>query len=131
MTAPAISTAVGKIQTIVITIASVAGALANIARYRLPQSARLMRVAASCRTKTGGMADCKIMVEAGGVNMLAAGMDVGAVANPAGTYVEATLAAAAADALAKESEITVDADTCTGGQSCSDVTVQIDYLPED
>lgn len=131
MAATAISTAVGKILTALIHLATVDAANANVARYRLPQKARLIRVAASCRAKTGGMADCKIMLEAGGVNMLTAGMDIGAAGNAAGTYVEATLAAAAADPVDKETEITVDVDTCTGGQSASDVTVQIDYLPED
>lgn len=131
MAAPAISTAVGRIQTVLIHLASVAAAAADVARYRLPQKARLMRVAASCRAKDAGMADCKIMLEAGGVNMLAAGMDIGAVGNPAGTYVEGVLAAAAADPADKETEITVDVDTCTAANTCSDVTVQIDYLPED
>lgn len=130
MTAPAISTAVGRIQTALIHLALVDAVLANVARYRLPQRARLMRVAASCRAKDAGLADCKIMLEAAGVNLLAAGMDLGAVA--AGTYVEAVLTPAAlADSVDKETEITVDVDTCTAVNTASDVTIQIDYLPED
>jgi hypothetical protein len=131
MTAPAIATAVGRIQTLLIHLATLDAATANVARYRLPQKALIVRIAAACRAKTGGMADAKIMVEAGGTNLLTAGIDVGAAANAAGTYLEGTLAAAALVPLDKETEITVDQDTCTGGNSCSDVTVQIDYLPED
>lgn len=132
MAAPTIATAVGKVQTFLLTFALIdaAAGVANIGRFRLPQKARVIRIGSSARAKTAGLAAFSIMVESGGTNLLSAAMDLAAVA--AGTFVEGALAAAADDALAKEAEITVDVDAHTGGaETASDVTVQIDYLPED
>lgn len=129
MAAPAISIAVGKVQTFLVTFESLAAATANIARFRLPQKARLLRIGASARAKSAGLLAFSLMVEAGGTNVLDAALDVAAVA--AGTFVEGTITAAQAVQL-KEAEITVDVDAHTaGGESASDVTLQIDYLPED
>lgn len=131
MAAPTIATAIGKVQTFILTFASLAAADANVGRFRLPQKARIMRIGASARAKSAGLAAFSLMVEGGGTNLLTAALDIAAQA--AGTFVEGTLTAAAtADALAKETEITVDVDAHTaGGETASDVTVQIDYLPED
>lgn len=132
MAAPTIATAIGKVQTFILTfpLIDLAAAVANIGRFRLPQKARILRIGASARAKTGGLVAFTLMVEADGVNMLSAAMDLAAVA--AGTFVEGALATAAGSALAKEAEITVDVDSHTGGaETASDVTVQVDYLPED
>lgn len=133
MAAPTIATAVGKVQTFILTFALIdlAGGVANIGRFRLPQKARIMRIGATARAKSGGLAAFTLMVEGGGTNLLSAALDMAAAV--AGTFVEGTLTAAAlADPLAKETEITVDVDAHTGGaETASDVTVQVDYLPED
>lgn len=129
MAAPAISIAVGKVQTFLITFESLAAATANIARFRLPQKARLLRIGASARAKSAGLAAFSLMVEAGGTNVLDAALDVAAVA--AGTFVEGVITAAQAVQV-QETELTVDVDAHTaGGETASDVTLQIDYLPED
>lgn len=131
MAAPTIATAIGKVQSFILTFASLAAADANVGRFRLPQKARILRIGGTARAKSAGLVAFSIMVEGAGTNLLAAALDFAAVA--AGTFVEGTLTAAAtADALAKETEITVDVDAHTaGGETASDVTVQIDYLPED
>ena len=131
MAAPTISTAVGKVQTFILTFASLDAATANVGRFRLPQKARIMRIGATARAKTAGLAAFSLMIEGGGTNLLAAALDMAAAA--AGDFVEGTLTAAAlADALAKETEITVDVDAhSAGGETASDVTIQVDYLPED
>lgn len=131
MAAPTIATAIGKYQTFILTFASLTTNDANVGRFRLPQKARIMRIGASARAKSAGLLAFTLMVEGGGTNLLDAAMDLAAVA--AGTFVEGTLTATAqASALAKETEITVDVDAHTGGgETASDVTVQIDYLPED
>lgn len=131
MAAPTIATAIGKYQTFILTFASLTTNDANVGRFRLPQKARIMRIGASARAKSAGLFAFTLMVEGGGTNLLDAAMDLAAVA--AGTFVEGTLTASAqASALANETEITVDVDAHTGGgETASDVTVQIDYLPED
>jgi hypothetical protein len=131
MAAPTIATAIGKVQTFILTFATLDAATANVGRFRLPQKARILRIGATARAKSAGLAAFSLMVEAGGTNILAAALDMAAAA--AGDFVEGTLTAGAlADALAKETEITVDVDAHTaGGETASDVTIQIDYLPED
>lgn len=131
MAAPTIATAIGKYQTFILTFASLAAADANVGRFRLPQKSRIMRIGASARAKSAGLAVFTLMVEGGGTNLLTAALDV--AAQPAGTFVEGTLTAGAtADALAAETEITVDVDAhSAGGETASDVTIQVDYLPED
>lgn len=130
MAAPTVSIAVGKVQTFLMHFESLAAVAANIGRFRLPQSARIMRIAASARAKTAGLAAFSLMAESDGVNLLSGVMDLAAVA--AGTFVEGTLTDTAGVKLAKEAEVTIDVDAHTaGGETASDVTVQIDYLPED
>lgn len=121
----------GKVQSFILTFPLIDAATANIGRFRLPQKARIMRIGVTARAKSAGLAAFSIMVEGGGTNLLSAAMDLAAAA--AGDFVEGVLTAAAtADALAKETEITVDVDAhSAGGETATDVTVQVDYLPED
>lgn len=132
MAAPTIATAVGKVQSFILTfpLIDAAAAVVNIGRFRLPQKARIVRIGASARAKSGGLAAFTLMVEADGTNLLSAAMNLHTPA--AGTFVEGVLTDTAGVTLAKEAEITVDVDSHTGGgESASDVTVQVDYLPED
>ena len=130
MAAPVFSIAVGKVQSFIMTFASLTAADANIGRFRLPQKARVIRIGATARAKSAGLLAFTLMVEGGGTNLLTGAMDLAAVA--AGAFVEGTLTDSAGVALAKETEITIDVDAHTGGgETASDVTVQVDYLPED
>lgn len=132
MAAPTISIAVGKVQTFLLTFALIdaAAAVANIGRFRLPQKARIIRIAASARAKTAGLVAFDLMIESAGVNLLSAAMDLGTPA--AGTFVEGVLTDTAGVSIAKEAELTVDVDAhSAGGETASDVTIQVDYLPED
>lgn len=130
MAAPVIATAIGKVQSFILTFASLTANDANVGRFRLPQKARIIRIGASARAKSAGLLAFTLMVEAGGTNVLSAAMDLAAVG--AGVFVEGALTTAAGVEVAKETEITVDVDAHTGGgETASDVTIQIDYLPED
>lgn len=132
MAAPTIATAIGKVQTFLLTfpLIDAAAAVVNIGRFRLPQKARIMRIGASARAKSGGLASFDLMVEADGVDLLDAVMDLGTPA--AGTFVEGVLTDTAGVEVAKEGEITIDVDAHSGAaETASDVTVQVDYLPED
>jgi hypothetical protein len=81
MASPTLSKAVAGIQTVILHFQTVASALANIGRFRLPQKSQIVRIGASYRASN--MTDLVLMVEAGGANLLSAGLDLKALADPA------------------------------------------------
>ena len=144
MAAPTISTAIGKMQTFLMNFPSLNVAhvaAVGIGLWRLPQKARIMRIAAVSRADSGaGLAAFTIGVTADGDTLLsAANMNLATPA--AGTYVEGLLwdpyltvpaLSPAGVVLEKEAELSINVPTHSGGgESATDVTVQIDYLPED
>jgi len=138
MAAPRISIAVGKVQTFLLNFQTVDATNdePNIGRFRLPQKARIMRIGCAARDWSAGLAAYSLMIEADGVDLLDAAIDI--IGAGKATYAEGVLVNAAGDLapegvlLAQEAEITVDvAAHSAGGESASETTVQVDYLPED
>lgn len=80
MASPTISKAVAGIQSVIVHFQTVAAAVANRARFRLPQKSKIVRIGASYRESNA--TDLVIMVEAGGVNLLSAGLDMKTLADP-------------------------------------------------
>lgn len=123
------SKAVAIVQSIVLSKGTIDAAVADKFRWLVQQNIRIMAVSVVARAKSGGMAQCTVMLEDDGANLLTGAMDVGAVA--AGTRVEGVLTDTAGVRVAKGSEITADIDAITATNSLSDVELQIDYVAED
>lgn len=68
MAGDAISAAVAGIQSVLIHIETVAAAVANRARFRLPQRSKIIRIGGSFRSSNATALE--VMLEAGGVNLL-------------------------------------------------------------
>jgi hypothetical protein len=74
MASPTLSKTVAGVQTVIAHFQTVAGGVANRVRFRLPQRSKILRIGGTYRLSDA--TDLNVMVEAGGVNLLSAVMDL-------------------------------------------------------
>lgn len=134
MSALNISTAVGAVIPIILPLTGTFTApVAGLVKFRAPHKGAIVRVGASVKSQAG-TATLTVDVQKTGVSILDAPIDLQAVADE--TYVESGLVLDHENDLgtlvAADEEITVDLGiTGAGAETCSHITVQIDFLPLD
>ncbi len=134
MSALNISTAVGAVIPIVLPLTGTFTApVAGLVKFRAPHKGAIVRVGASVKTKAD-TATLSIDVKKTGVSILDAPVDLQAVAAEA--YAESGVLLDHDHDLgmlvAADEEITVDLGiTGAGAETCSHLSVQIDFLPLD
>jgi len=74
MASPTLSKTVAGVQTVIAHFQTVAAGVANRVRFRLPQRSKILRIGGTYRLSDA--TDLNVMVEAGGVNLLSAVMDL-------------------------------------------------------
>lgn len=109
--------------------AALAAFTASTQKLRMPEKGKIIGITLNVGQKGGTHATSTVQVQNGATSLLAAAFDVAAAV--AGTPIdkEGTDLSAAADSVAKDSELRIVV-AVTGGTSptWADVTVQIDYV---
>lgn len=102
---------------------------ASTQKLRMPEKGKIIGITLNVGQRGGTHATSTVQVQNGATSLLAAAFDVAALTPGTPVDKEDTALAAAADSVAKDSELRVVV-AVTGGTSptWADVTVQIDYV---
>lgn len=109
--------------------AALAAFTASTQKLRMPEKGKIIGITLNVGQRGGTHATSTVQVQNGATSLLAAAFDVAALTPGTPVDKEDTALAAAADSVAKDSELRVVV-AVTGGTSptWADVTVQIDYV---